>query len=308
MKIVSNLCHKYHVTATMTNILCGGGVGTLVGSMIHISGLPHVLRLLTGIIRCAIRWRVLAFPVGASPKISLSTIPVLLSYGLIKWVLPVLSYIQDWWLHLASHPSLSNLFHEYDPGLSCTEHLPDSPVPIGLGFLYGCIFVYGSKIGWYHSLFLPLILIEMDGASRGEEASLLGAIDECTLVIVCAGICSGNLILPFKQKNDNMEGNRGSGHASLSWQALKTNIFCGDFIEAAYPSMERSSVINVSSYIAGGLSTEVLMKRSVLSTAYIPLPIAIWISNDRIGMGLACTIAYVVSFCGTIIANAISHR
>ena len=86
----------------MTNILCGGGVGTLVGSMIHISGLAHVLRLLTGIIRCAIRWRVvLAFPVGASPKISVSTIP-LLPYGLIEWVLPVLFYIQD---YEASRPS-----------------------------------------------------------------------------------------------------------------------------------------------------------------------------------------------------------
>ena len=198
------------------------------------------------------------------------------------------------------------LLHEYDPGLSCTEHLPDLPVPIGLGFLYGCIFVYGSKIGWYHSLFLPLILIEMDGASRGEEASLLGAIDECTLVMVCAGICSANLIFPHKSPNDKME--RNIGHTSLSWQALKTNIFCGDFIEAAYPSMERSSIINVCGYIAAGLSTEVLMKRSVLSTAYLPLPIAIWISNDRMGMGISCTIAYVVSFCGTIIANAITRK
>jgi len=269
----------------MTNIICGGGVGMLVGSMIHISGIAHALALITGMIRCVIRWRKLMLA-GASDSLYISSLPaiLLLPYGLVNnWLLPMVLYIQDWWLHLASHPSLSILFHEYDPGLICTEHL--LPVPIGLGFLYGCIFVYGSKIGWYHSLFLPLILIEMDGASRGEEASLLGAIDECTLVMVCAGICSGNLILPFKQKNDKMEGNRGSGNASLSWQALKTNIFCGDFIEAAYPSMERSSIINVCGYIAAGLSTEVLMKRSVLSTAYLPLPIAIWISHDRIGMG-----------------------
>jgi len=290
----------------MTNILCGGGVGMLVGSMLHISGIAHVLGLITGMIRCVIRWRKL-MPVGASDslQISLSTIPLLLPYGLVNWVLPVLIFAQEEWIRLASHPSLSILFHEQlVQEATCAQNLP---VPIGLGFLYGCIFVYGSKIGWYHSLFLPLILIEMDGATRGEEGSLLGAIDECTLVMVCAGICSGNLILPFKQKNDNMEGNRGSGHTSLSWQALKTNIFCGDFIEAAYPSMERSSIINVSAYIAGGLSTEVLMKRSVLSTAYLPLPIAIWISNDRIGMGLACMIAYIVSFCGTIIANVISR-
>ena len=175
------------------------------------------------------------------------------------------------------------------------------PVPTGLGFLFGCFFVYGSKIGLYHSLFLPAILLEMDSASKGEEASLLGAIDECTLVMVCAGICAANLIFPPHGKKSQKKS--GGGIASLSWQALKTNILCGDFIEAAYPSMEQSQVVNGAAYLAAGLSTEVILQRRVLSTAYLPLPLSIWISNDRWGMVIAGSIAFAVSFLGTIASN-----
>lgn len=204
----------------------------------------------------------------------------------------------------SSVPSLTTFF--YDISENSAKNLP---IPIGIGFIYGCAFVYGSKIGWYHSLYLPLILLEMDGADRLEEGSFLGAVDECALVMVCAGICAGNLVFPrsMKQVDDRMERrnetNCGGGESSLSWQALKTNVFCGDFIEAAYPSMERSRIINASAYLAAGLSAELLLKRRVLSTAYLPLPLAIWISNDGWGMSLACFVAFSVSFFGTVASN-----
>ncbi len=176
------------------------------------------------------------------------------------------------------------------------------PVPIGLGFIYGCVFVWGSKIGWYHAIFLPLILLEMDAAGKNEEASLLGAIDECTLALVCAGICVGNLLSPPKQATKKKSG---GGHASLAWQALKTNLLCGDFIEAAYPSMERSRIINYSAYLAAGVSTEILLQRRVLSSAYLPFPLAVWVSNVSDGMVSACIVAFVVSLFGTMVANGI---
>mmetsp|Transcript_11252 Transcript_11252/g.16122 ORF Transcript_11252/g.16122 Transcript_11252/m.16122 type:complete len:159 (+) Transcript_11252:136-612(+) len=143
-------------------------------------------------------------------------------------------------------------------------------------------------------MFLPLIMLEMDSSTGQNAASLLGAIDECTLVMVCAGICAGNLLFPH---------NRLSGNTSLSWQALKTNVLCGDFIEACYPSMERSRLINIAAYLAAGASTEVIVRRRLLSSAYMPLPISILISNDRRGMIAASSIAFGISFVGTIMAN-----
>ena len=314
MKVVSNICHRCHITATMTNILCGGGVGMMVGVAMHASGLAHGFGLITGAIRCIIRWRkvIVHASMSGSIQLSLDTVPLMLPHGLMNWVFPILQHIQNQWCELASTPSLSILFYEASANLVQNDSncmiAQSLPIPIGLGFLCGCIFVYGSKIGWYHSLFLPLILIEMDAANIHEEASLLGAIDECTLALVCAGICAGNLLLPpFTARDGKTNGSKGSGQASLAWQALKTNLFCGDFIEAAYPSMERSKLINRSAYVAAGMSTEILLKRRVLSTAYLPLPLAIWISNNRLFMGIACFIAFAVSFMGTIISNTISY-
>lgn len=180
----------------------------------------------------------------------------------------------------------------YAQDLQLNEFLP---IPRGLGFGFGCIFVYGSKIGWYHSIFLPLIMLEMDSSTGQNAASLLGAIDECTLVMVCAGICAGNLLLPH----------RIGGSTSLSWQALKTNILCGDFIEACYPSMEKSRLINVAAYLAAGISTEVIVRQRLLSSAYMPLPLSILISSDRWGMIVASSFAFGISFVGTIMANTI---
>jgi hypothetical protein len=125
----------------------------------------------------------------------------------------------------------------------------------------------------------------------------MGAMDECTLVMVCAGICAGNLIASPPSKGE------GAGHKSSSWQALKTNILCGDFIEAAYPYMESTKLINVSSYMAAGMSSEFLFKTRILASAYLSLPLVIWLSNDRLGVCIACVLAFSACLAGTLLSN-----
>lgn len=274
LSTVSNLCVKCHITATMTNIVCGGGVGMMVGMVMHLSNAAYILSIFTGWVRCLIQLRRITIPETNDH---------------VRIVANIFMHVQEVWCDFASRTLLSKFV--YAQGLQSDEFLP---IPRGLGFFYGCIFVYGSKIGWYHSMFLPLIMLEMDSSSGQNAASLLGAIDECTLVMVCAGICAGNLLFPH---------HRLGGTTSLSWLALKTNILCGDFIEACYPSMEKSRFINAAAYLAAGASTEVIVRRRVLSLAYMPLPLSVLISNDRWGMIAASSIAFSISFVGTIIAN-----
>jgi len=167
-----------------------------------------------------------------------------------------------------------------------------SDIP-GAGFVFGCIFCFGSKIGWYHSIYLPLILIEMECG----KGSIWGSVDECTLVLVSAGICSGNLL---------MSHSVSSGDAALSKRGLYINLLCGDFIEAAYPFMERSKIVNFFSYLACGASTEILYSKDpteVLSSAYVPFWMSIWLANDWKRMGTACVVAFGISFIGSIIGN-----
>jgi hypothetical protein len=176
-------------------------------------------------------------------------------------------------------------------------HIAMSGQVPGLGFVIGCMFCYGSKVGYYHAIGLPVILIEME---RG-YASLFGSIDECTLVLVSAGICLGNLILPR---------HLDVADAELCKRGIRINLLFGDFIEAAYPFMEQSNIINFTGYLASGLSTELLTGQhplNVLSMAYLPLPVSIWLAFDRRRIALAYLTALVVSFLGTVISNAVTR-
>jgi hypothetical protein len=167
----------------------------------------------------------------------------------------------------------------------------DGSLP-GVGFLIGCLFCYGSKVGYYHALCLPVILVEMEHC----DASIWGAIDECTLVLVSAGICAANLLtLPYSTTADKALCRRG----------VRINVLYGDFIEAAYPFMERHTLVNAVGYLASGLSTELLARnpKDVLSLAYLPVPVSIWLAKDWQIMALASFTAFGVSFVGTALNN-----
>ena len=150
-------------------------------------------------------------------------------------------------------------------------------------FLFGWLFCYGSKVGWYHSIFLPLILVEMELG----DASLFGAMDELTLVLVSAGICAGTWLTGAEKD------------VALVKRGLTINLFCGDFIEVAYPFMEEHTLINIGGYLASGLSVAILSINSK-SSAYVPFPLAISLADDWKRMTLASTVAVGVSFLATV--------
>lgn len=213
-------CVRMNVPATMTNIICAGGVGGIVTLIVSLMRLMDFLYMFT-------------------------------------------SYARQL--------------------LSVAAILP------GMGCICGFLFCYGSKIGWYHSIYLPFILIEMENG----KASLLGAVDQVTLVLISAGICAANILT----------GRKG---LSLAKRAIKINFLCGDFIEAAYPSMEESKLVNISAYIGCALSTEVLFRNLIYSSAYLPLPISIWLSEQKwFEYCIAIGVAFLFPFIGTCLYNVL---
>lgn len=178
------------------------------------------------------------------------------------------------------------------------------------GFAWGCLSCYGSKVGWYHSYFLPTILIEMELG----DASFLGAVDELTLVLVCAGVCAGVLLAGSLRrwlKIDDDSDNIAEG--ALCRRGLYINILCGDFIEVCYPFMERHPIINASGYAASGLSSAWLVMEATSPTsvpkslAYVPLPISIALSRREWSrMSVACCIAAGIPFAATLLSAMVT--
>uniref|UniRef100_A0A7S4IXA2 Uncharacterized protein n=1 Tax=Odontella aurita TaxID=265563 RepID=A0A7S4IXA2_9STRA len=185
-----------------------------------------------------------------------------------------------------------------------------STPPTGLGFAFGCFFCYGSKVGWYHSFFLPIILVEMECG----EGSIWGAVDECTLVLVSAGICTANIVYSwlFRKKSESMPPQRlhNSDH-DVSLRGLKINLLCGDFIEAAYPFMERSVIVNAFAYLASGVSTEILFREradNVLGSAYLPVMLSLYLAGDRGRAVLSGFVAFTIAFVGGLIGNTFKGK
>jgi hypothetical protein len=174
------------------------------------------------------------------------------------------------------------------------------------GFVWGCLSCYGSKVGWYHIYHLPFCLIEMELG----EASFLGAIDELTLVMVCAGICAGTLLARTLLPNHGIN----DGDVALCRRGLVVNICCGDFIEIAYPYMERHVIINAGGYLASGLSSAWLVASAASkeevprSLAYLPLPVSIALAaNEWERMAVACAIAAGVSTAATLLHYVVTE-
>jgi hypothetical protein len=179
--------------------------------------------------------------------------------------------------------------------------------------LLGGIFCYGSKVGWYHSIFLPLILVSMELG----DASLLGTLDELTLVMVSAGICTGNwwiarrttmTTIPAKTKDDEDEDygssvdhhHQAAATTELMKRGMAINILCGDFVEVCYPAMDQYWIINMGGYLASIVSAS-MITRQCQSSAYLPVPLSIWLADDWRSMTMACLVAYGISLTATLI-------
>jgi hypothetical protein len=129
-------------------------------------------------------------------------------------------------------------------------------------------------VGYYHALHLPLILIEMETGS----ASFLGAIDELSLVLVCAGICLGNLAASKLFRNGVQ---LSDADIALCRRGLRINLCHGDFIECCYPFMQSSILVNLGGYLGSALSSawlvlDVTSSDNVpKSMAYLPWPVTV---------------------------------
>lgn len=170
----------------------------------------------------------------------------------------------------------------------------DKRLRAAMGFFWGVLSCYGSKVGWYHSIHLPMILMEMELA----DASFLGAIDELTLVLVSAGICMAVIVTSMISPNRFRRGD-----ITLCKRGLATNLICGDFIEVCYPYTEQSQLINAGAYLASGASTAWLVLEAnhsdstPRSLAYLPVVVSIALANKQwLRMTGACVIAMGVPF------------
>lgn len=164
--------------------------------------------------------------------------------------------------------------------------------PILAGALAGLAMWPALMFGVYHSVILPLVLLEM--GQKGH--SFFGAIDMVALVMVSLGITLANTIKP-----------RTSGERALAGSGAAVNFFFGTFVEASYPFMFGDKRVFVAALAAGTVGGAVVGATGSEASAYLPAFVAPFISTNAWGLVLSMVVAAGVAFAFTLLAN-LRHR
>ena len=164
-----------------------------------------------------------------------------------------------------------------------------------IGGLVGVLICYGSMFGYYHTVVLPVILVEMAGGA----GALIGTLDEATLAVNSLALCAANVLRPRRCLSLATQRNEAKAAA----MGLRVNFWFGDYIEAAYPFMERDHVTHVATYIGCAIAGCLTAYRRVRSSAYLPLPLAILMSNEPAWAALVYGAMFVPPFVTELLRN-----
>lgn len=241
----------------------GGILGGLVGGILA-GALAHYLLTVT------IRWR---FP---------ATTANIVSGGLSGLAAGLLVYF-------ALAPVTSAAGHGIKTGI---EALVDFN-PLLAGAVAGLVMWPAIVAGIYHSVVLPLVLLEM--SQKGH--SFFGGIDMVGLVMVSFGITLANTLAP-----------RDKGERPMAASGALVNFGFGTFVEAAYPFMfgdKRVFAAAMLSATAGGAVAGVF---GVEATAYVPTVVAPFVSTSALGLVAAMLVSGGSAFALTILANLHARR
>ena len=159
---------------------------------------------------------------------------------------------------------------------------------------------------------LPLIALDMESG----DFSIFGALDFINLCIPCAAICGAIYILAWlnviKLTDDK---NKIPIHLRLGLKGFYSNILFGDYVEGCYPySLEYPVIIFAVRFacIIGGALVGIGL---IASSAYIPLPLSLYIiPNTEIELYIfnfttvnsytitviACTLSFLIPFIVTL--------
>lgn len=160
--------------------------------------------------------------------------------------------------------------------------------PLLAGAIAGLIIWPAIMFGIYHSVILPLVLVEM--SEKGH--SFFGAVDMVGLVMVSLGITLANIVRP-----------RSSGERALAASGASINFFFGTFVEAAYPFMFADRKVLGSALAAATVGGALVGLTGSEATAYLPAFVAPFVSTNAWGLVLSMVVAAGLAFALTLLSN-----
>jgi hypothetical protein len=259
----NQICHLNelaYLAGACAGVFGGGGIlPSLVGGLLSGLTLPYVM------ITCA-RWSLLPtattiISAGGASVVGGAGAALVVGLGealvMRAESVPVPSIFLSYLIKLHSHPLMTYL----------------------IGSILGFLVSWGSENGYYHTVMLPVIALEMVHGGFG----VFGCLDAFCLCAPCAGVCAAVFIYyksfakSIPQELQTLVHKR-EAQIRLGWRGLVSNFLMGDFVEACYPySLRHESIlrtIRLACCLAGGT----IYSCKLASSAYLPLSLSLLIS------------------------------
>ncbi len=159
---------------------------------------------------------------------------------------------------------------------------------VWIGFAVGLVMWPLIRRGLYHTLVIPLMIVEYEG--RG--LSFLATADVVALVVAAAGIAAAYALIP-----------RAPEERRVARHTLRVTSLFGTYVEGVYPFFEADRRVLVIAALAGGVGTAVAGFGRALGISYVP-PWALPIVGSSAPILVAAVAAsFAVAFVGALALN-----
>ena len=147
--------------------------------------------------------------------------------------------------------------------------------------------------GFYHSVVLPLMVIEFSAAGT----SFLAAVDMVALVAVSAGVAAAAILLP-RTPEDRRSARR----------TITVNSLLGTYVEGSLPHVKAHPVALGTAVVAATAGGAVVGACHGMGVTYVPLFALPVIGTAHLGLAAALIVSAGIAFCGFATLNVRGRR
>jgi len=156
----------------------------------------------------------------------------------------------------------------------------------------GCMWTVLLR-GYYHSLVLPLMVVEFSASG----ASFLAAVDMVALVAVSAGITAAAVVWP------RLPAERGPAR-----RTLRINALLGTYVEGSFPHVKARRAAMATAVAAATAGGAVAGLCHGTGVTYIPLFALPVVGAAHLGLAAALLVSAGTAFCGFAVLNLRTRR
>jgi fructose-specific phosphotransferase system IIC component len=146
--------------------------------------------------------------------------------------------------------------------------------------------------GYYHSLILPLMVLEFSQ----QGLSFLAAVDMAALVAVSAGIALATVIIPGRAED-----------RATARHTLAINFGFGTFVEGSFPHVRGCRTNMAIAVVAATAGGAIIGAGRGYGVTYIPIPALPFVGDHWQALTLGAGAALAIALLGTLAANLIGR-